>query len=141
MGQAYWWWKDSYIDNQCWFVLRDHLHSLYAPHLLYASEQTIMLSKSPSFELGFRSFADICTELQEVLERYVASQAVKIETDPEPPVLIEPEVAAEPELTVIEEPEPEPEIEEPIVETSADLPAELAMELVSSSPAVRVLVS
>jgi len=35
---AYWWWKDSHIDSQCWFVLQDHLRTLYAPHFLYASE-------------------------------------------------------------------------------------------------------
>jgi len=38
VGQAYWWWKDSRIDDQCWFILQDYLRSLYAPYLLYASE-------------------------------------------------------------------------------------------------------
>ena len=56
----------------------------------------------------------------------------------EPIVVDEPEPVAEPESepTIIDE--PEPEIEESHVEISADLPAELAKELVSSTPAVRV---
>ena len=53
--------------------------------------------------------------------------------EPEP----EPNNAAKPELTVAEEPELEPEIGEPLIETSADLQAELAMELVPLTPAVR----
>ena len=44
---------------------------------------------------------------------------------------------SEPELAVVDK--PEPEIEEPLIEISADLPAELVMELVSSTPTVRVL--
>ena len=38
VGQACWWWNDSHINDQCWFVLQDHLRTLYAPHFLYASE-------------------------------------------------------------------------------------------------------
>jgi len=97
--------------------------------------------------------------------------AIKIETDSEPLIFTEseaidepepepkPEVAAEPEPTVVDEPEPEPEVaavseSEPAVvnepepeikkltvETSTNLPAKLAMELASSTPAVRVPVS
>jgi len=43
---------------------------------------------------------------------------------------------SEPELAVVDK--PEPEIEEPLIEISADLPAEFAMDLVPSLPAVRV---
>ena len=43
---------------------------------------------------------------------------------------------SEPELAVVDE--SEPEIEESLVEILADLPAEFAMDLVPSSPAVRV---
>jgi len=82
--------------------------------------------------------------------------AIKIQTDSGPPIFTksgvvdepdpEPEVAAEPKLepTVVDEPElevaaeSEPEIRELLVGTLADLPAELVMELVSSTPAVRV---
>jgi len=84
-------------------------------------------------------------------------------TDSEPPVLVEPDVLEafesevvtelepksepdnaakpEPELAVIDEPRPKPEIGEPLMETSADLPAELVMELVPPTPAVRVPVT
>ena len=101
---------------------------MYVLHLFYASEANYNVEQEPEPES--RSFVNICTELRKALERYVANQAAKIDTDPEPPVLVEPEVATEPEPepTVVEEPEPEPDIEEPLVETSADLPAELAME-------------
>ena len=52
----------------------------------------------------------------------------------------EPELAAEPESepTFVDGPEPKSEIEEPLVEISAYLQANIAMELVSSTPAVRV---
>ena len=62
----------------------------YALHLLYASEAD---NKEPNVEqeseLKSRSITDICTELREALERLVASQAAKIDTDPEPLVLVE----------------------------------------------------
>ena len=82
-----------------------------------------------------------------------------MDTDPEPPVLVEPDVLEEPgsevvaeleqdnatklesEPTVVDESEPEPEIEESLVETSADLLAELAMKLVPITSAVRVPVT
>jgi len=38
----------------------------------------------------------------------------------------------------VDDPEPEPEMGEPLVETSANLSAKLAMELVPLTPAVRV---
>ena len=52
----------------------------------------------------------------------------------------ESEVAAElePEPIVVNELEPEPKIKEVFLEVSADLPTELTMELVSSTPVVRV---
>ena len=103
VGKAYCWRKVRHIDYRCWFVLKDLLHALYAPYLLYSSEEDYK----------------------------------------EPTVVDEPEPAAEPESepTIVDEPEPELEIEEPLAEISADLPAELDMELVSSTPAVRVPLS
>ena len=47
----------------------------------------------------------------------------------------------EPEPVVVDEPESEPKIEEPLVKNSVDLSAELAMELMTSTPAMRVPVS
>jgi len=71
----------------------------------------------------------------------------EVTAEPEPTAVDEskpePEIAAEPESkpTFVDEPGPDPEIEELLVETSADLPAELVIELVSSTLAVRVSVS
>jgi len=114
IGKASCWGKGSHIDDQCWFVLKD-LRVLYTPYLLYSSELEVATESEPT-----------------------------IVDEPE----LESEVAAEPESKsrVVDEPEseptvvnePEPEIEEPLVETSADLPAELIMELVPHSPAVMV---
>jgi len=95
------------------------------------------------------------------LEKLVASQAAKRDTDLEPPSLVESDVleesgsevvvelepksepnnAVKPEPAVIDEPEPEPEIGESFVETSTDLPAELTKKLVPPTPAVRALVT
>ena len=94
--------------------LRNYLRNLYAPYSLYASEADYNVEQEPEPES--RSFANICTEFPEALERYVASQAAKIDTDPEPTVLVEPKVADKPEPTVAKE--PEPEIKEPLIETS-----------------------
>jgi len=72
---------------------------------------------------------------------------VTTEPEPEPTVVdeSEPEITAEPESepAVVDEPKPEPEseIEEFLVGILADLSAELAMKLVSFTPAVRVPVS
>ena len=44
-------------------------------------------------------------------------------------------------LAVVDEFEPEPEIKETLAETLTDLQAEFTMELVSSTPTVRVLVT
>ena len=79
----------------------------------------------------------------------------KVDIEPEPEVAAKPEpkptvadesepdseVAAESESAVVDEPKPEVEIEKLLVGTSVDLPTELAMELVSFTLAVRVLVS
>ena len=123
--------KTAHIDDQCWFVLQDHLHNLYTSKLLYASETdyndpNVSPSSINHWYLHWASGGprEICSK---------SSYNIDTETEPEL------EVAAE--LEIVNESEPEPEIEEPLVETSADLPAELAMELVSSSLAVRVSVS
>ena len=43
VGHAYWWWKDSHIDDQYWFVLQDHLRSLYAPYFFMHLRQITMI--------------------------------------------------------------------------------------------------
>ena len=58
----------------------------------------------------------------------------KVEAEAEPELEIKAKQESEP--IVINEPQPEPEIEKPLVEPSADLLAEFAMELVPSSPPV-----
>ena len=63
---------------------------------------------------------------------FLRSQGQKLLHKPEPDNVVRPEPV------VVDEPELEPEIGEPLVETSADLPAELAMELVPATPTVRV---
>ena len=95
---------DSHIDDQCWFVLQDHFRSLYTPHLLYASEVDC-----EELEPESRSITDICTKLRVGLERLVASQAAKMNTDPKPPVLVEPDVLEEIGSEVVVELKPEPE--------------------------------
>jgi len=74
--------------------------------------------------------------------------ATKIDTrtEPELEVIAEPKPEPtvdepEPEPAVVDDPELDPEIEELLVGTSVDLPTELVMELVSSTPAVRISVS
>ena len=99
------------------------------------------------------------------LEKLAASQAAKRDTDLEPSALVETDVLEEleskviaelehepepdnaaklePDPVVVDEPEPEPKIEEPLplVKNSVDLPAELAMELMASTSAMRVPLS
>ena len=60
---------------------------------MYASEADYNVEQEPET----RSYADICTELREALERYVASQAANIDTNSEPLIFVEPKVTAEPE--------------------------------------------
>ena len=65
--------------------------------------------------------------------------ATKIDPDPGPPVLVEPDIIDEPNSKVIdkpklepevEEPGPEPEVEESLIETLIGLPADPTMKLV-----------
>ena len=59
--------------------------------------------------------------------------------EPEPDNIVKP--GLEPELTVVDESESEAEIGEPLIETLADLLAELVMKLVPPTPTVRVPVT
>ena len=131
---------------------------------IYSSESDC---KEPNVkqEPESRSITDLCTKLHVALERLVASQTVKMNTDPEPLVLVKPDVLEKPgskvvvklehelepnntakpepelESAGIDEPKPEPDIVEPLVETSADLSAKLVIDLVPPTPAVRVPVT
>jgi len=111
--QAYWWRKDSYIDDQCWFVLQDHLCTLYAPHFLYASEVDC---EEPNveheLELEKLQFSDLVAECKKILAsvgKLLASYAAKVDSDLEPPVLIELNIVDKPESEAVNEPKPEPE--------------------------------
>jgi len=112
---------------------KSFLRTRYTPHLLYADYEEFNVEQEPDN----LSITDICTEFREALERYVASQAAKIDTEPESEAEPEPESEVEPESepAVVNELKPEPEIEELLVETSVDLAAELSIELVPSTPA------
>ena len=95
VGQAYWWWKDSHIDDQCWFALQGHLCTLYAPHLLYASEIDCEKSNvEHEYELEKSQFRDLVAECKEILAsavKLLASNAAKFNSDPKHSVLIEPD--------------------------------------------------
>jgi len=113
--EPYHWVKYNYKFCRCWSRLQSFLRTRYAPYLLYADCKEPNVEREP--ELESISITDICTELREALERLVASQAVKIDIDPEPLVLVEsdiidnpePEVVdnAEPNSGVVDEPEPQ----------------------------------
>jgi len=115
--------KCSHIDYQYWVVLKD-LHALYAPHFLYSSEVDY---KEPK-------------------------PKVVNEPDPESLVLFELDILEESgseviaELELVPEPEPEveeleTEVEELLIRTLLNLPAEFTMEILPSSPAMRIPVS
>ena len=60
-------------------------------------------AKGPNVEPESWLITDICTELREALEKLVASQAIKIDTDSEYLVVVEPDVLEEPESEVVSE--------------------------------------
>jgi len=92
VGQAYWWWKDNHVNDQCWFVLQDYLRTLYAPHILYASEADY---NEPNVEqdpkLENRPIVVICTELLDEIQKLAASQTAKVDAEPESELVDEPE--------------------------------------------------
>ena len=59
--------------------------------------------------------------------KLLASYVIKVDPDPEPSVLVEPDIVYEPNLEVVDTPELEPEVEEPLIDTLVDLSAELTM--------------
>jgi len=123
VGKVCCWRKCSHIDYRCWFVLKDLLRTLFARHLLYSSEE------------GYKE-PKVVNELKPELE-------VVDEPDPESPILVELDVFEEPRLEVITElePVPEPEVEELLIGTLVDFSVESTMELLLSSPAMRILLS
>ena len=129
VGRAYWWWKDSHINDKCWFVLQDHLHTLYALHLLYVSEVDC---KEPNVEyepeLEKPQFSDLVAECKENLAdvgNLLASYAAKVDSDLESTVLIEPAIIDKPESEAVDEPELEPEVVDE-VEPDSEVIAESA---------------
>jgi len=161
VGEPYYWVENNHKLCRYWFLLQDFLRARYAPPI-YSSESDY---KEPNVEqeTKSRSITDLYTKFRVALQKRVASQAAKRDTDPEPSALVEPDVLEEPgsevvaelehepeqdnavklepEPVVVDEPEPEPKIEEPLVKNSVDLTAELAMGLMTSTPAMRVPVS
>ena len=104
------------------FVLQDHLRSLYAPHILYASEadyNDLNVEKEPEFEP--RSFADIQNELLDEIRKLVVNQTTKVDADAEPDV---DKPKLEPELEVVDEPDSESEVKDPLIVTHVDLPVD-----------------
>ena len=76
------------------------------------------------------------------------SPITKVETDPEPSVVVEPDVLDELESEVVtelvtlqEKTSQSTEVEEPLIEIFVDLPAEPTMDLLPSSSATRVTLS
>jgi len=135
VGQAYWWWKDSHIDDQCWFVLQDHLHTLYALHLLYAYEVAYNepnVDQEPKPES--QPILDICTKLLNEIWKLVASQTAEVDVEPEP------ELLNEPEPEIVDEPDPESEVDH-LIETHVNFLAEPTMKWLSSLSATRVPLS
>jgi len=114
VGLAYWWWKDSHIDDQCWFVLQNHIRTLYAPHFIYASEvdcEVPNVEHEP--ELEKPQFNDLVAECKEILAsvgKLWASYAVKVDSDPKPLALVEPNIVDKSELEAVNEPKLEPEV-------------------------------
>ena len=126
VGQTYWWWKDSHIDDQCCSVLQYHLRSLYATHLFYAFKADYNdLNVEP--EPKSQSFADIRTDLLDEVRKFVVSQTVKFDADPQSDVVDK----SEPEI--VDEPDPESEVKDPLIGTHVDLPTEPIMKLSSSA--------
>lgn len=69
---------------------------MFAPHILHASEGDCgELNVEQELEFENRSINDIYIKLRVAIERLVASQKAKKETNPEPPVLVEPDVLEE----------------------------------------------
>ena len=76
--------------------------------------------------------------------KLLTSYAAKVDSDPEPPVLVEPDIVDEPNSEVVGKSELESEmkesvqeVEEPLIETLVDLPAEPTMDLVPSLTTMR----
>ena len=138
VGQTYWWWKNSRINDQCWFILQDHLRSLYAPHRFYASKadyNDLNIEQGSEPKPESRSFADIDTELLDEIQKLVASQTARVDVNPKPDIVEEPE----PKPEVVDEPDPESKVKDPLIRTHVNLPAEPTMKL--SSSAMRVPLS
>jgi len=75
-------------------------HTWYDPHLLYVACNEPNVEQEPEPES--RSITDIYIELQAALERLVASQAAKIDTNPKPLVLIESDIVDNSEPKIVD---------------------------------------
>ena len=111
------------------------LHSRYAP-LVYSSESDC---GEPNVE----------QESEPENKPITDSSTTKVKADPEPSVIVEPEVLDEPESKVVvelvslqeETPSRPTKVEKPLVEIFVDLPVELTMELLPFFTAMRIPLS
>ena len=82
--------------------------TLYAPYFFYAPEidcEEPNVEHEP--ELEKPQFSDLVTEYKEILAnvgKLLASYAAKVDSDPEPTILIEPDIVDKPEPEVIDKP-------------------------------------
>ena len=87
---------------------------MYAPHLLHASEANY---KEPNveheLELEKPQFSDQVIECKKILAgvgELLASYTAKIDSDPEPSVLVEPDIVNESNLKVVDKAKLEPKV-------------------------------
>ena len=102
--------KGSHIDYRYWFVLKDLLHTSYAPHLY-------------SFETDYKEPEIVDESEPEVVDK--PELETVDEPDPEPLILVKPDIVDKSDSEIIDEAELEPKVKEPLIETLVDLPVEL----------------
>jgi len=88
VGEPYYWVENNHKLSRYWFLLQDFLRAHYVSPI-YSSESDY------KEETESRSITDLCTKFRVALEKLVASQAAKRDTDPKPSALVEPDVLEE----------------------------------------------
>ena len=119
------------------------LRARYALHLLKFEQEPE--PKSQKITYPFAEFREILNDIRKLL----ASQAAKNDISLEPTFLVEPDILDEPKPEVVADlvplqkifPSWPIEVKEPLVEIFVNLPAEFIMDLLPSSPAIRVPLS
>ena len=95
-GEAYQWWKDSHIDCRDWLILKELLHTRYAPHLegpqfsdLIAECKEILAGMVKMQENMAVKAADDSKSKQEFDDNLEAESEVYDESGPGPEVIAE----------------------------------------------------